>query len=48
MSLYQTAIELRPKMSLAPALLAVRPRMLDALMAFHGCDDRPTVSARQR
>ncbi|HYS90855.1 MAG TPA: hypothetical protein VEN78_38540 [Bradyrhizobium sp.] len=34
MSLYQTAIELRPKMSLAPALLAVRPRMLDALMAF--------------
>ena len=34
MSLYQTAIELRPRVYLPPALLAVRPRMVDALLAF--------------
>src|SRR6266480_2693127 len=35
MSLYQTAIELRPRMSLAPALLAVRThRVADALLVF--------------
>jgi F0F1-type ATP synthase assembly protein I len=35
MSLYQTAIELRPRVSLAPALLAFRPRLVvDALIGF--------------
>ncbi len=35
MSLYQTAIELRPRVSLAPALLALRThRVADALLVF--------------
>ena len=35
MSLYQTAIELRPRMSLAPALLAVRThRVAGVLFVF--------------
>ena len=35
MSLYQAAIELRPRVSLAPALLALRPRRVaDTLFVF--------------